>query len=63
MKKMMKLLGYTYKMCNSGCNEEMIKKQCNAGDPLEPLGGLYRGVEDHLSRRTMGGVGWSNNMG
>ncbi len=35
----MNLLGYTYKIYNSGYNTEMI----NAGDPLETPGGLYRG--------------------
>ena len=39
----MNLLGCTYKICNSGYNIEIIKKQCNAGDPLETPGGLYRG--------------------
>ena len=29
------LLGYTYKIYNSGYNKEMINKQCNAGDPVE----------------------------
>ena len=37
------ILGYTYKIYNSGYNTEMINKQCNAGDPLETPGGLYRG--------------------
>ena len=37
------LLGYTYKIYNSGYNTEMINKQCNAGDPLEAMRGLYRG--------------------
>ena len=36
----MNLLGYTY---NSGYNTEVINEQCNAGDPLETSGGLYRG--------------------
>ena len=39
----MNLLGYTCKIFNSGYNTEMEKKQCNAGDPLETPGGLYRG--------------------
>ena len=39
----MNLLGYTYKIYNSGYNTEMINKQCNSGDPLETPGGLYRG--------------------
>ena len=39
------LLGYTY---NSGCNTEMINKQCKAGDPLETPGGLYRGPPSML---------------
>ena len=37
----MNLLGYTYKIFNSGYNTEMGNKQCNAGDPLETPGGLY----------------------
>ena len=32
----MNLLGYTYEIYNSGYNTEMINKQCNAGDPLNP---------------------------
>ena len=40
----MNLLGYTYKIYNSGYNTEMINKQCNAGDPLETPGGVYRGL-------------------
>ncbi len=39
----MNLLGYTYKIYNSGYNTAMINKQCNTGDPLETPGGLYRG--------------------
>ena len=39
----MKLLDNTYKIYNSGYNTEMINRQCNAGDPLETPGGLYRG--------------------
>ncbi len=31
----MSLLGYTYKICNSSYNTDMVNKQCNAGDPLE----------------------------
>ena len=31
------LLGYTYKIYNSGYNTEMINKQCDAGDPLERM--------------------------
>ena len=38
MKMKMNLLGYTCTIYNSGYN-----KQCNAGDPLETPGGLYRG--------------------
>ena len=40
----MNLLGYTYKIYNSGFfyNIEMIK-QSNTGDPLDTPGGLYRG--------------------
>ena len=34
----MNLLGYTYKIYNSGYKTEMINKQCNAGDPLETSG-------------------------
>ena len=41
----MNLLGYTCKLYNSGYNTEMINKQCNAGDPLETPGGLYRGQD------------------
>ena len=44
----MNSLGYTYKIYNGGYNTEMISKQCNAGDPLETSGGLYRGhIEQH----------------
>ena len=39
----MNLLGYTYKIHNSGYNTQMINKQCNAGDRLETPVGLYRG--------------------
>ena len=39
----MNLLGYTYKISNSGYNTERVNKQCNAGYPLETSGGLYRG--------------------
>ncbi len=39
----MNLLGYTCKIFNSGYNTEMANEQCNAGDPLETSGGLYRG--------------------
>ena len=39
----MNLLGYTYKIFNSGYNTEMVNKQCNAGGPIETSGGLYRG--------------------
>ena len=39
----MNLLGYTYKIYNSGYNTEMINKQCNARDTLETPGGLHRG--------------------
>ena len=39
------LLGYTYKIYNSGYNTDMINKQCNAGDPLEPWEAY---TEDHL---------------
>ena len=38
------VLGYTYNIYNSGYNTEMINKQRNVGDPLETLGGLYRGI-------------------
>ena len=44
----MNLLGYTCKIYNSGYNTEMINKQCNAGDPLETPGGLYRGPPSML---------------
>ena len=40
--------GYTCKIYNSGYNTEMINKQCNAGDPLETPGGLYRGPPSML---------------
>ena len=39
----MNLLGYTYKIYNSGYNTDMNNKPCNTGDPLETPGGLYRG--------------------
>ncbi len=39
----MNLLGYAYKIFNSGYNTEMVNKQCNAGGPIETSGGLYRG--------------------
>ena len=44
----MNLLGYTYKIFSSGYNTEMVNKQCNAGDPLETSGGLYRGPPSML---------------
>ena len=44
----MNLLGYTCTIYNSGYNTEMINKQCNAGDPLETPGGLYRGPPSML---------------
>ena len=44
----MNLLGYTYKIFNSSYNTEMVNKQCNAGDPLETSGGLYRGPSSML---------------
>ena len=37
------LLGYTYKIFNSGYNTEMVNKQCNARDPREVIP-----IEDHL---------------
>ena len=40
MKMKMYLLGYPYKMYNSGYNTEMINTQSNAGDPVETSGGL-----------------------
>ena len=46
MKKKMKkmnLFGYTYKIYDIGYKLEMMSKECNAGDPLETPGGLYRG--------------------
>ena len=42
------LLGYTYKIFNSGYSTEMVNKQCNAGYPLETSGGLYRGPPSML---------------
>ena len=44
----MNLLCYTCKIYNSGYNTEMINKQCNAGDPLETPGALYRGPHSML---------------
>ena len=44
----MNLLGYTYKIFNSGYNTEMGNTQCNAGDPLETSGGLCRGPPSML---------------
>ncbi len=44
----MNLLGYTYQRFNSGYNKELVNKQCNAGDPLETSGGLYRGPPSML---------------
>ena len=38
VKKMMNLLGYTYKIYNRGYNTEIINKQCNTGYPLETPG-------------------------
>ena len=44
MNKMkMNLFGYTYKIYDIGYKTEMMSKECNAGDPLETPGGLYRG--------------------
>ena len=43
MKKKMNLFGYTYKIYDIGYKTEMMSKECNAGDPLETPGGLYRG--------------------
>ena len=42
------LLGYIFKIYNSGYNTEMINEQCNARDPLETSGGLYRGPPSML---------------
>ena len=39
----MNLFGYTYKIYDIGYKTEMMSKECNAGDPLETPGGLYRG--------------------
>ena len=39
----MNLFGYTYKIYDIGYKLEMMSKECNAGDPLETPGGLYRG--------------------
>ena len=44
----MNLLGYTYQRFNSGYNKELVNKHCNAGDPLETSGGLYRGPPSML---------------
>ena len=44
----MNLLGYIYNIYNSGYNTEMINQLCNAGDPLETPGGLYRGPPSML---------------
>ena len=41
--KKMNLFGYTYKIYDNGYKTEMRSKECNAGDPLETPGGLYRG--------------------
>ena len=41
--KKMNLFGYTYKIYDIGYKTEMMSKECNAGDPLETPGGLYRG--------------------
>ena len=43
MKMKMNLFGYTYKIYDIGYKTEMMSKECNAGDPLETPGGLYRG--------------------
>ena len=43
MKMKMNLFGYTYKIYDIGYKLEMMSKECNAGDPLETPGGLYRG--------------------
>ena len=39
------VLCYTYKIYNSRYSTDMINKQCNAGDPLETPGGVYRGPQ------------------
>ena len=44
----MNLLGNTYKIYNSGYNTDMINQPCNAGDPLETPGGLYKGPPSML---------------
>ena len=44
----MHLLGYTYKIFNSGYNTELVNRQCNADDPLKTSGGLYRGPPSML---------------
>ena len=41
-KKKMNVFGYTYKIYDIGYKTEMMSKECNAGDPLETPGGLYR---------------------
>ena len=43
MKKKMNLFGYTYKIYDIRYKTEMMSKECNAGDPIETPGGLYRG--------------------
>ena len=43
MKMNLFLFGYTYKIYDIGYKTEMMSKECNAGDPLETPGGLYRG--------------------
>ena len=44
----MNLLGYTYTIFKSSYNTEMVNKQCNAVDPLETSGDLYRGPPSML---------------
>ena len=39
----MNLFGYTNKIYDIGYKTEMMSKECNAGDPLETPGGIYRG--------------------
>ena len=39
----MDLFGYTYKIYDIGYKTEMMSNECNAGDPIETPGGLYRG--------------------
>ena len=41
----MNLFGYTYKIYDIGYKTEMMSKECNAGDPLEPREAY---IEDHL---------------